>query len=119
MEFSRLTGREAPSSFFSVGDFVGTASFDNAFLCFRFAAWESTSVRSCSEFDEESEDWSLFRFNGEEAGVDPELTDDILTLASATGRQQSSHSVRIGPRQSNLLHIENPTNVSSKILYRS
>jgi hypothetical protein len=83
MEFSRLTGREASPSFVVVGDPVGTASFNNAFFCFRFAAWESTatsSVRSASELDEESEEGSLFRFNREVGGVDRELTDDILTL---------------------------------------
>ena len=66
MEFSRLTGQDASPSFFLVGDIVGTASFDDAFLCFRFAAWESTgtsSVRPGSEPNDESEEGSLFRFN--------------------------------------------------------
>jgi hypothetical protein len=85
MEFSRLTGREASPSFSVVGDPVGTASFNNAFFCFRFAAWESTgtsSPRSGSELDGESEEESLFRFNREVGGVDRELTDDILALTS-------------------------------------
>jgi hypothetical protein len=60
------------------GDSVGRAFFDTAFLSFRFAAWESTGTSSAphaSELDE-SEDGSLFRFNFETGGVDPELKDD-------------------------------------------
>lgn len=81
MEFSRLSGREARPSFFSLlaGDSVGTAFFNTDFLSFRFAAWESTgtsSVWPASELDDESDDGSLFRFNLETAGVDRELTDD-------------------------------------------
>lgn len=83
MEFSRFTGREASPFSFLVGEFVvGTAFFNDAFLCFRFAAWESagaSSVRSGSELDEESDEESLFRFNRDVGGVDRELTDDILT----------------------------------------
>ena len=61
---------------------VETAFFNDAFLCFRFAAWESagtSSVCSGSELDEESDEESLFRFNRDVGGVDRELTDDILT----------------------------------------
>jgi hypothetical protein len=77
---------------------VGRAIFDTVFLSFRFAAWESTgtsSVRSGSELDDESEDGSLFRFV-ETAGVD-ELTDeDDISLASGrrdTSEQLSTRSV--------------------------
>ena len=83
MEFSRLSGRETSPSFFSfwAGDFVvGTAFFNDVFLCFRFAAWESTETSSVcpgSELDDESEDGSLFRLSFETAGVERELNDDI------------------------------------------
>ncbi len=80
MEFSRLSGRETSPSFWA-GDFVvGTAFFNDVFLCFRFAAWESTETSSVcpgSELDDESEDGSLFRLSFETAGVERELNDDI------------------------------------------
>ena len=88
-------------------DFVGIISlFNRAFLCFRFAAWESTgtaSVLSDSELDDESEEESLFRFNREVGGVDDrELTDDILKIAEPTLTSNQSYSVRVGPWESNL-----------------
>ena len=93
MEFSRLSGRESFPSFFSflAGDSAGRAFFNTAFLSFRFAAWESTgtsSVRSGSELDDESEDGSLFRFF-ETGGVDSELTDDD-DISLASGKQDTS-----------------------------
>ena len=105
MEFSRLSGRESCSSFFSflAGDSVGRAFFNTTFLSFRFAAWESTgtsSVWPASELDDESEDGSLFRFNFEPVVVDRELTDDDddddISLASGRPRTQASN-YQLGP----------------------
>jgi hypothetical protein len=92
MEFSRLSGRGSCPSFFSflAGDSVGRAFFNTAFLSFRFAAWERTatsSVPPASELDDESDDGSLFRFNFETDGVDPELSDDD-DISLASGRQR-------------------------------
>lgn len=126
MEFSRLGGREA-SPFVSIkflaGDsVVGTAFFNDDFLCFRFAAWESkgtSSVCSGSELDDESVGGSLLRFNFE---TSCELTDDISTLASGRHRhEQSSNSVRLGPRKYNLRDVRvypnsNPTRLSTRLL---
>ena len=88
---------------------VGTAFFNGAFLCFRFAAWESTgasSVCSDSELDEESDEESLFRFNRGVDGVDRELTDDILTLTRTDADTSNQpYSVRVGPWKSNLTII--------------
>lgn len=84
-EFWRFNGPEISSSFlcFFVGDFSGTDSFNEAFFCFRFAAWDSTgtsSVGSSSELDDvsvESGEGSLFRFKPEAAGDDFEVAGDI------------------------------------------
>jgi hypothetical protein len=83
MEFWRFDSCSFCCSF--VGDISGTDSFDNnAFFCFRFAAWDSTrtsSVGSDSELDDdvsvESGEGFLFRFTPEAAGDGFEVDGDI------------------------------------------
>jgi hypothetical protein len=105
-----------------VGDFSGTDSFNSAFFCFRFAAWESagtSSVGSTFELDDvsvESGEGSLFRFEPEAAGNGFGLAGDIQFNLGWTpsGRHYLARSVSVpAPAAAALIYGPRPSHVFS------